>query len=757
MRSLRRIIALITVIFCLNAWANTSFVVHDIRIIGLHRIQMGTVLNYLPVHEGQTVTYAQSKSIIETLYQTGFFSNVRLAREGNALLIYVTERPVISDISISGNKILKTKQLVQILKEQGIQEGKVFDRATLTNVTRALEQQYYNLGHYNAHIVTQVTPQIRDRVGVAISIYEGRVAKIKEIKIIGNHAYKDKKLLGLFRLKRHRIWSFIGHSDQYSREKLNADIESLRSYYMNRGYLNFTVTSTQVSILPDRSWVHVVIHIEEGPVYHVSGFKITGETLGLREHLHALVRLKPGERFARDKIIAIDNVLTNALGDRGYAFASIRAIPQVDEVNHRVFVNFVIHPKRKTYVNTISFTGNTRTGDSVLRREMRQEEGGVYSLSDINESKRRLANLGYLTNVKVKTKPVVGHPERVDLGYSVKESSSATASLQAGYSDRNGLILGASLHEGNFLGTGKAISLAVNHSDYMQSYSFSYTNPYYTLDGISRSLSLFYHRTTPGNVSGLTSYTSDDYGASVNYSVPISEFDTFAFGYGFDHIHLRTGSTPPFIIAKFLAKHGTTYDQTLLTAGWQHSDLDRAIFPTRGLSQWLGASIGVPIFNHSLDFYKIDYSLVYYHPIVKKYILKLYTQLGYGDGYNDMSTLPFFKNYYAGGIKSVPGYVSNTLGPKDASGDAVGGKIMLVGGIHLIVPNPFQNRLRTSIFVAAGNVYDNRVDLGQLRYSAGLAATWWSPMGPLQFSIADAINPHGDDVRGFQFSVGTAL
>ena len=392
-----------------------------------------------------------------------------------------------------------------------------------------------------------------------------------------------------------------------------------------------------------------------------------------------------------------------------------------------------------------------------MRREMRLQEGSLYSLQKVQESKRRMANLGYLTNIKIDTKRVPGKSNQVDLTYHVKESSSATASLQAGYSDAYGFLYGANVTEHNFRGTGKAVSLGFNNSEYMKSYNFSYINPYYTTSGISRSISLYMTKVTPGSVN-LTSYTTNTYGTSMSYGIPLSEYDRLFIGGGFEHIRVDVGSTPAPSIKQFVKDNSDLYDVTTVTASWLHNSYDRAIFPTRGFKQSIGVEVGVPILSRGLGYYKVNYDASYYHPVYKGFILHAGLQLGYGDGYGRLNTLPFFDNYFAGGIGTVRGYESNTLGPKDKDGDAIGGSVLSVGTLGLVIPNPFYNRVRATVFVDAGNVYQNALKLDDLRYSAGLGVVWWSPMGPLQFSITKAFNTRkGDDTRWFNFTIGTSF
>lgn len=761
MRIIKRVMVFLLVVLIplVNIQAATSFVVRKIRIEGLQRITEGTVLSYLPIRPGETLNAAETNKIITSLYDTGFFSDVNLARQGDVLIIRVAERPTIGTIKITGNKKIQTKQLQEALKNVGLSEGNVYDGSMLSGVQKSLEHEYSNLGYYNATVNTDVTQQGNNRVAITIRIHEGSPAKIKEINIIGNEAFSDRKLLKNFKSSTGNLFSFFTHDNQYSQEKLNADLESLRSFYMDRGYLRFKVDSTQVSMSPDKKSVYIVIHVTEGAIYRIKGYELSGNMLGEEATLRKMTLLKPGEVFSRQKILNINNAITRYYGDRGYAFAQVDPIPTIDDLNHQVFVNFRINPGQRVYVRRISFAGNEKTQDKVLRREMRQTEGGLYSASNIEESKRRLSNLGYLEDVTPKTVPVPGHPNQVDLVYDVKEVSSATARLQVGYSDVQGIVYGANLNENNLMGTGKRASVGFSRSGYATVYSLSYLNPYYTQSGISRGFNLFSSEVTPGDVN-VTPYTSRNIGGNVVYGLPISEYSSLNFGYGYQHIKISEGTDPSTQVADFINSHGDSFNQVTLTGGWSRSTYDRAILPTRGSKQMFNVEVGIPVLNDSLEYYRLNYQLGWYLPLPKSFILHPNASLGYANGYGEFNNdLPFFKNYFAGGIGSVRGYKGNTLGPQDSQGNPIGGNVLTTGSLNLIVPNPISKRLRTSLFFDAGTVYDNSFNLTDMRYSVGVGAEIWIPMvGPLQVSLAQPLS-NGKDVdrRVFDFSVGTSF
>lgn len=737
-----------------------GFVVRNIRVEGLQRINLGTVLSYLPIKEGETLDPQDTGNIVSALYRTGFFSNVSLGREGNKLIINVTERPVIGSIRISGNKKIQTKKLQDVLKTIGIQEGNVYDSSILEGLQNSLQQEYYNLGQYNARVKTSAVPESRNRVAININIDEGRPALIKEIKIVGNHAFSRWRLLHEFKSTSWRPWTVLTHTDHYSQETLEGDLETLRSYYMDRGYLRFKIDSYQANLSPDKRSVHIIIYVTEGPIYHISGFDLSGNLLGEEAQLRNLIPLKSGEVFSRQKIIAISDLITHYYGNQGYAFTNVTPIPAIDDVNHEVFINFKVDPGQRVYVRRISFSGNTKTQDIVLRREMFQPEGSEYNLSAIEEGKRRLQNLGYLQNVDVKTEPVPGQPNQVDLNYNVTEMSSATASLQVGYSDMYGILYGANLTESNWLGSGKQVGLSFENSQYSDTYSFNYVDPYYTESGISRAISIFAQHVTPGNFN-ITNYTSNAYAANVSYGMPISQYSGINFGYGYQNVSINTGGSPSAQVLDFTNAHGHVFDVVSLTGGWERSTYDRILLPTSGTKQQIIINSGVPVFNRNLDYVTLNYQAAWYHPIGRGFIFHLSGDAGYGFGFGPYSSkeLPFFKNFYAGGIDSVRGYESNSLGPQDSTGRPIGGNVLTTATAGIIIPNPWSDKFRLSVFVDAGQVFANQFAFQKIRYSAGIGVQFYIPMvGPLEFALARAINPSStDQSHPFDFSVGTSF
>jgi outer membrane protein insertion porin family len=751
----RLIISVILLFYATCIWAASGFIVKEIHVEGLQRISLGTFLSYMPIKKGDRLDYSETSKVIEALYKTGFFSNISLFHKDNKLIIKVVENPTIGALHISGNKKIKTQKLLEALKQQGFAEGEVFDSSVLVGVKQALLQEYYNLGHYNARVDTKITSQPRNRVSININVFEGPVAEIREIKIIGNHKFADHVLLKEFTLTTPNLWNFFTHAGQYSREKLDADLEKLRSFYLDRGYLRFKINSTQVSITPDKQHVYIIIHVIEGPVYTVSGIKLSGNLLDKKSQMLKLIDVHKGDVFSRKKVVDIDTRITEFLGDFGYAFADVSLQPKVDHVKHQVLINFKVDPKQLVYVRRISFIGNTKTADYVLRREMRQMESALYSLSDIEESKRNLANLGYLQDVETQLKPVSNHPDQVDLQTHLKETSSAAASLQFGYSDMDGFIYGASVNERNFMGTGKDVGLQFNNSQYNNVYSFHYYNPYYTKNHVSFGFDLYYQNTNPRKLKYVSDYATDIFGGSATYGVPVSEYSRLNFGYGYEHTKLRTSMNSAKEIKDFIDRYGKNFDSIKVNGSWQYSSLDKFPFPTKGFMQSLGLEVGLPV--HKLEYYKASYDMTWYRPIIEHFVMDVHGYLGYGDGYGIMHGLPFFENYFAGGIGSVRGFSANTLGPRDSNGDAIGGNISMYGSLGLIIPSPTPS-VRPSLFLDAGNVYDNKLSLSDLRYSTGIQVEWYTPIAPLIFSLAFPIREKpGDETEPFQFQIGVSF
>lgn len=747
-------------VFVCGAALADRFVVQKIQVQGLQRITLGTFLNYMPIKEGDTFDTSQSSQVIRVLYKTGFFSNVALYRQNNTLVVAVTERSVISSIDISGNKEIPSKDLLDGLKQTGFAQGQVFDQSQLKGIKQALLDQYYNLGHYNVQVDTSVTQEGKGGVAIKIDVNEGPVAKIKLIRIIGNDAFSDKDLLKGFSLSTPNLWSFFTKADQYSKDKLNADLETLRSYYMDRGYLEFKVASAQVSITPDKKQVYITVRVIEGPIYKFSGVKLSGDLLGKDTQIQNLVSIKSGDVFSRQRLIDTVNRITVFLGDYGYAYPNIKPIPQVDQQKHMVFVEFNVNPGQRMYVRRVDYTGNTKTQDEVLRREMRQFEGAQYVLSSIKESERRLNNLGYVSDVKSDLKPVPDHPDQIDIEYQLKEQSSATASVSAGYSDADGFIASASVSDQNFFGTGNHVGVSASISQYSSIVSLNYMNPYFTYNGVSAETSVYAQMVDPSHFD-VSNYATQVFGIMEHFGIPLTAHTRFRAGFGFEHTKVRMGSSDVGQEEQdYINEFGDTYDTFKLDGTWIYSNLDRAIFPSRGFSTSLGAELGLPIFSDSLKYYKLTYNAVYYQPLLKYFILYPRVFAGYANGYGEYAgNYPFFENFFAGGLGSVRGYDDYSLGPQDSAGNSLGGNIALNGSVNLSFPNPWPNLLRTSVFMDAGSVFEDKVSWQDIKYTVGFQMEVRYPLPMVASFGFPVINYHSDEDHRqiFQFTIGFSI
>lgn len=752
-------ICLLAVGYLTQAWAFEPFVIKDIRVEGLQRIAAGTVFNYLPAKVGDRVDDARAAEAIRALFKTDFFKDVRLERQGNVLVVSVVERPAIAEIKFTGNKDIETDKLKKSLKDVGFAEGQAFDRSLLDKVEQELQRQYFSQGKYGVKIKTVVTPLERNRVGIAINISEGKVARIKRINIVGNHAFKDSELLDQFQLTGPTTFSFYSGADQYSKQKLAADLETLRSFYQNRGYINFNIDSTQVSITPDKKDIYITVNVTEGEPYTVKEIKLAGDLVVKSDELAKFITIRPGETFSRKRATETSNRLSERLGNDGYAFANVNIIPDVDKEHKQVSLTFFVDPGKRVYVRRINMIGNIKTRDEVLRREMRQMEGAWFSTEKVNRSRTRLQRLGFFDEVNVETPAVPGTTDQVDVNYTVVERSSGTLSVGLGYSQGQGLLFNTSITQDNFLGTGNRVNAAFNNSRVNTIYSVGYTNPYYTLDGVSRGFNAYY-RTTNAAQANIANYTTDALGGDVNYGIPISENDTVYASLAYEHTRLKTTSYTPIEILNFVTANGDSYNNVSVRGSWSHDTRNRAILPDRGELTSVSAESSVPGLN--LEYYKLGVRHQRYFPLSKKLTLSLNGEIGYGASFGKTTELPPFEKYYAGGANSVRGYQNNTLGPVGSTGQPLGGQTRVVGNIELYLPVPFMKdnkSFRLSAFVDAGNVYDKAsFKLNDLRLSTGVAAIWISPIGPLSFSLAKPFHSQPTDrTQIFQFSIGTGI
>jgi outer membrane protein insertion porin family len=743
------------------------FVIEDIRVQGLRRLSPGTVFNALPVKIGDEFDEGRSGDAIRALFKTGLFRDVRIERDGDVLIIIVSERETLSQISITGNSDIKTEDLLTALKPIGFAEGEVFDRSVLDRVEQELRRQYFSQGKYGVEIKSLVESLGGNRVAVGITIKEGRAAKIKSINMVGNKAYGDDDLVKQFELTTPTLISFFTKSDQYSKQKLAGDLESLRSYYLDRGYINFSIDSTQVAITPDKSEVYITINVTEGDRYRLASVKLAGDLIIPADDLFPLVATKRGDIFSRKAVTQTSTNLSDRLGDEGYAFANVNPVPEIDNAGKTVALTYFIDPGKRAYVRRINFAGNTKTRDEVLRREMRQLEGGWFSTSKVNRSKARLQKLGYFEEVNVETPAVPDTPDQVDINFAVTERPSGNLLFGLGFSQTQGLILNASVVQDNFLGSGNRVNLAFNNSEVNRVFALGYTNPYFTIDGISQGFDLSYRETDAarGNISR---YDSKVASAGLQFGIPVSEFNFLNLGMSYERTKIDADCTTPGRTAQQICDfidpitgNGDTFDEIRLTGSFAYDTRNKALLPDRGAFQRFRTQVSVP--GPELQYYKVDYDTRWFYPLTEDYVLALQGQVGYGDGYGDTDTLPFFENFYAGGPRTVRGYKENTLGPKDDTDQqrALGGNFLLVGNADVILPVPFLQDLksvRVTAFVDAGNVYgqDESIDLGKLRYSAGISGLWVSPFGVLTVSVAQPFNDQDDDdTQPFQFTFGT--
>lgn len=755
--------------------AGEEFIVRDIQIKGLQRISAGTVYNDFPVNVGERFSLDQSSAAIRALFKTGFFKDVSLSREGSTLIIKVVERPTIAKIVFEGNKDLSKDDLTKALDKIGLSEGRVFDRQVLDKVEQELNRQYLSHGKYGLKIKTDVTNLSRNRVGINIVISEGRVAKIKQVNIIGNNAFDDQTLLGKFELSPSNLLSFYTKNDQYSKQKLSADLESLLSFYLDRGYINFAIESTQVAITPDKKDIYVTINVKEGDVYTLDKVKLAGNLVVPPEQLTKLVSVGPGEIFSRKNATETSKAIQDRLGDEGYAFANVNMVPEIIEATKTVNMTFAVDPGKRVYVNHINIRGNNTTRDEVLRREMRQMESSWASSSKIERSKVRLERLGYFESVNVETPPVPGTADQIDANYTVVEKPSGNLSAGIGYSQVQGIIVNANVSQDNVFGSGKRVNVAFNNSTYSTNYQLGFFNPYFTVDGVSQGYNLGYVKRDAG-VINLSNYSTDVADASTNFGIPLNEFDMLRFDTDLRHTRLKFntntsdfGNTANVYTSKqirdFVLEEGDKFWTLGETISWTHDTLNRALFPSKGGQQRASAQVIVP--GSDLQYYKLAYRHQHYFPITKDFTFKLNGEVAYGDGYGSTKDLPFFENFFAGGTGSVRGYKNNTLGPRDTQenlfngtflpGNPIGGSTKLIGNAELFFPVPFMSEsksVRLGTFFDAGMVNDS-FSFNEMRYSTGLSGEWLSPFGALSVSAAVPLNSKdGDQKQAFQFNFG---
>jgi len=755
----------LTALYLLSALVGTAqaapFVIGHITVTGLKRISAATVMTYLPLKVGERLTPARAERAIEALFKTGFFRDVRLMQQGDTLVVAVHERPAIARIKITGTHVIKSKKLLKSLSEMGFAKGRVFNRALLHDTKQALRRQYFNRGYYAVRVITVVKPLARDRVAVHITVSEGKIARIKQITIVGNDKFKEQRLLGRFKLGPPGYFSFFTGNDRYSRQKLMADLENLRNFYLNRGFLRFRLMSTVVAITPSKDWIYVTENVREGHVYRISRYEFLGNLVLRPTTLDALIRLKPGEVFSRERITKGTRRIIGKLGNRGYAFANVRVVPHVNRKKHTIALTFFVEPGERVYVRRIQFIGNTVTQDVVLRRAMRQYEGAWFSAKRIKESMTLIRRLGFFDDVRVTTPPVPGHPNEVDVDVHVKERATGSVVAGLGYSDLYGFFVNGSVTYQDLLGTGKQISISANTSVAYKNINLTYVNPYYTNSGISRGFNV-YDSSFNAAAAYTAAYSESTVGAGVFYGIPIGQNRAINIGLAAERVQLTVNSTSAYVAQQFVAQHGSTNDIIKATFGWTRNTMNNAIFPTSGTYQSLSGELALP--GGSLEYYRASYLASVFFPLGRQYSLKFSNEWSYGNGYGNTNSLPFFKNFYAGGASSVRGYQNESLGPRDIlpPNNPIGGNKRVLATAEFYFPVPgtsVHNRsMRFSTFLDAGQVYGpgQRIDFAQIRTSFGVAFDWFSPIAPLSISIARPLNNQpGDNTRAVQFTLGT--
>jgi outer membrane protein insertion porin family len=754
-----------------QALAVAPFVVKDIRVEGIQRTEAGTVFSYLPVRVGETFDDDKGTAAIKALYATGFFKDIRLEEENGVLVVLVEERPAIAAVDFTGTKEFEKDMLVKALKEIGVGETKIFDKASVDRAEQELKRQYLSHGLYGVKITTTVTPIERNRVNIMFNVDEGDVAKIKQINIVGNKAFSDKELRQLLQLNTSGWFTWYSKADQYSKQKLTGDLEAIKSWYLNHGYLEVNVESTQVSITPDKKDIYLTINITEGEKYTVSGVKMDGETFGREQELKNLILLKPGQTYSGDLQEASNKRIADRLASFGYAFANVTANPEINREKREVAFTFFVDPGKRAYVRHMTISGNTITRDEVIRREFRQFESSWYDPTRVKLSRDRVDRLGYFKDVTVETPEAQGTNDAVDVNIAVIEKPTGNFQIGGAYSQAEKVTFTASVTQANFAGSGNTVGIELNTSHYNRTISFSQTNPYFTDDGVSRAFQVYMRRSIPPALN-IGTYTVRQQGGNLTFGVPFSEIDTVYFGAGLERTRIETDSSSPTAYKLFVRQNAkdqaarisgvgeATTNSIPLTVAWGRDSRDSAITPTRGRYQRANLEID---FIGNDKYYRAIYEHQWYRPLTRWMTLALKGELDYGAGLGSHA-YPVFKNFYGGGIGSVRGYESSSLGVLDPyTFDAMGGSKRVIGNAELQFPFPGSGQdrsLRWFTFADTGQVYQEHEPMraSQLRYSAGIGLSWISPVGPLKLSYAKPLNAKpGDRQERFQFQMGTGF
>jgi outer membrane protein insertion porin family len=769
------------------AHAFDPFQIKDIRVEGIQRTEAGTVFSYLPIKVGETLTPVRASEAIKALYATGFFKDVRLEANNEVLVVTVEERPGIASVDFSGMKEFPKEDMLTGLKQLGLSDGRILDKSLLDKAEQELTRQYFNRGMYAVQVKANTTPLERNRVAVNFEVNEGEVAKIRSINIVGAKAFSEKSLLKLFNLRTPGMMTWWNKNDQYSKQKLSGDLETLRSHYLNQGYLEFNVESTQVSITPDKKDIYLTINIVEGERYTVSDFKFAGDLPVPEAELKNLVSLKVGDVFSRERLNESTRNIGDRLGNEGFAFSNVNAAPEIDKEKRTANFTFLVDPGRKVYVRRINVSGNTRTKDEVVRREMRQMEGAWYAADKINRSRVRVERLGYFKETTVETPPVPGTTDQVDVNVNVTEQPTGNILLGAGFSSSDGLVLSGSIAQNNLFGSGNRLSAQINSGSINKVFSVSFTNPYFTPDGVSLGYDLYRRDVNTESLDSVADYNTSTVGAGLRLGVPISEFDTVNFGLAYEQVTLDLNAGAPDIYYQYAGQYepacaaqvgssitktgcSSTTDSLRFEAGWARDSRDSLLYPTKGTYQRAYMEVGTPLGD--LNYYKLNYQYQWLKPLSRSVSLLLNGEIGIGGGYDDKE-MPLFRNFFAGGIGSVRGFDSGALGPKavNAAGNtfSIGGTKRIVGNAELLFPFPGMGNdrsVRLSTFLDIGAVAGPGDNLGRyeklstsdMRYSVGAAVTWYSPMGPIKLSIANPLNAADDDEKQtFQFQLGNVF
>jgi outer membrane protein insertion porin family len=741
------------------AQAADPFKLRDIRVEGLQRTEPGTVFSYLPFKVGDTYTDDKGANAIRALFATGFYRDVRLEVERDVLIVVVEERPAISSLTFTGNKEFETDKMKTALRDIGIAEARTFDRSLLDRAEQELKKLYLSRGKYGVEIKATVTPEERNRVAVNFTFDEGEIATIKQISVVGNKVFSESELLKQIQLTTSGWFTFFTKSDQYSKQKLSADLETLKSYYLNRGYLEFNVDSTQVSITPDKKDIYVTVTITEGQKFTVSDIKLGGELLDKEAELKPLILLKPGDTFNAEVMNASTKLMTERLGNYGYAFANATPSPEINREKGTAAFTIIIDPGRRVYVRRIAISGNSRTRDEVIRRELRQFEGGYFDGERVRQSRDRVDRLGFFEEVKVDTPAVPGAADLIDANYAVKERPTGNLNVGAGYSSYDKLVLSASVAQNNLFGTGNSLSFEINTSRAQQTYAISQTNPYFTVEGVSQGIDVYTRRYVPSSLN-LGNYGVRSTGGGLRFGVPVGDFDTLVLGTAFESTRLQVTSLSPLRYQDYVNRFGEDSAGLTLSAAWLRDTRDNSLAPTRGTFTRATSEITAPVLD--LRYYRLGLQQQWFRPLFGNFTLALNGQVDYAHGIGQKQ-LPLFKYYYAGGIGTVRGYDNNTLTTKrDADGTPIGGASRAYGNAEFLFPLPgtSDRTVRLFLFADGGNTYEEGapIKFGDLRYSYGAGISWLSPIGPLKISYGIPVrNKPEDKTQRFQFQIGTGF